>query len=124
MTGKPGTARRKARAAGESDPAEGEVRRSKATPLVRDEEDEVPTAPLDDAHAVSRRLGGLAERHWEAMIKGLGKLIGIGDARPVEAESDDGAEVGPRIFHVSTCTADVPRDAHFLPFGRSGAVES
>ena len=89
-------------------------------PLVRDVEDDVPTAPLDDARAVSRRLCGSAERLWEAMIKGLRKLVGIGDAPTVEAESEGGAEAGPRTLHVSACTVPIPRDARFLPLDRNG----
>ena len=54
------------------------------------------------------------------MIKGLGKLVGIGDAPTVEAESEDGAEAGPRPLHVSTCVVPVPRYARILAYNRSG----
>lgn len=67
-----------------------------------------------DARAVGKRLGGEAERLWEIMIKGLGKLLGLGAAPACEAESDDDAETGPKVFHVSCCSVVILRDTRFL----------
>ena len=82
---------------------------------MRPEEDEVPAAPLKDAREVARRLRGTAECLWDALIKGLGKVLGFGDAPEVQAESEDDAEAGTRSFHVSRCSVAKPRDAPFLP---------
>ena len=96
--------------------------RSKATPLIKLPQDEVQMAPLDDVLQVCKRLYGPpeAERLWESLIKGLGRVLGLGDAPEVAPESDDAAEDGPRAFYTSGCIVFTPRYAIFLPLHRTG----
>ena len=98
--------------------------RSKAKPLITTPDDDVPLAPIDDVVQVCNRLGGppQAERLWEALIKGLGRVLGLGDAPVVDPESDGAAEDGLRTFHRSGCCVCTPMGAIFLPLHRPGTV--
>ena len=97
------------------DVGRGRATQSRAKLLCPCEDGDVQTAPLDDAADDARRSGGFAERRWGAMIKDVGKLVGVGDALPPAAEPDDEAEDGLRCYNCGECSVAISRDAHFLP---------
>ena len=100
--------------------------RSNATPFVKLLQDEVPMAPLGDFLQACKRLFGPPEagRLWEALIKGLGRVLGLGDAPQVAPAPDDAAEDGPQTFHRSGCSVFIPMGAIFLLLHPGMAVAS